>query len=214
MAIGDFVTQMGSNFVDSVTTLLPGIVAAIVVILLGYVVGKIIGRIVKKIIVKLRIVEFISKELGMKTVLGRWDIPYFLALVIQWYVFVLFLSPAADVVSMPGIAAFLLTLALWIPNLIAALIVAFVGIVVAQYVERVIVETKAQGAPVVALVVKIVIIVMVALMAIKQTGVDVSLAEGSFLLIVAGIMLAFGISFGLGLQAEAQNIIKKLKTHL
>ena len=51
-------------------------------------------------------------------------------------------------------------------------------------------------------------------MALDQIGVNVKLAENAFLIILAGIMLALAIAFGLGMKDEAGDIVKKMKKKL
>ena len=55
-------------------------------------------------------------------------------------------------------------------------------------------------------------------MALRQVGVDVRVAESTFLLVVGGIMLAlalmFGIGFGLAMKETARGTIKSIKRKL
>ena len=207
-------TEVGLELWNSFLELVPGLLAAIIVLLLGFIVGKIIGGLVRALVEKLRIMEFLKKQLNIEKAIGKMDVPHILEVIVQWYVFVLFLTPAAELVMLPGLSVFLLQLSLWIPNLIAAVLLLLVGIIVAQYVAMIIMHTKSAGAELVAVAVKVVIVVMAVLMAIKQTGIDVSLAENSFLLVVAGIMLAFAIAFGKAGEEEAGSMIKKFKKHI
>jgi len=64
---------------------------------------------------------------------------------------------------------------------------------------------------------KVVIIVMVFILALKQIGVEVSILENTFMMVIGalaiGIALALGIGLGLGLRKESETIIKDLRKH-
>ncbi|MCH8049621.1 hypothetical protein IH979_02825 [Patescibacteria group bacterium] len=120
--------------------------------------------------------------------IGKFQLSGFLGLLIKWYVFVLFLTPSAALVKLPALSSFLLSAALWIPNLIAAVLVALVGLIAADYVALKVRETKIKSSGIVASVAKIVIIVFTLIIALGQISIDVSVAENSFLVILAGIL--------------------------
>ena len=104
--------------------------------------------------------------------------------------------------------------ALWIPSLIAAVIVALVGLIAADYVAAKVTEVKAKSSGIIANTLKLVIVVFTLIIALSQLGVDVSIAENTVLIIIAGIMLALGIGFGLAFKDEAKAIIKDVKKKL
>ena len=85
----------------------------------------------------------------------------------------------------------------------------------ADYISMKIKDTKAKSAGIIATFTKIVIIIFVLLIALDQIGLKVSIAQSSFLIILAGIMLGIalmiGIGFGLGLKDEAKKAIKTIK---
>ena len=142
------------------------------------------------------------------------ELSHFLGLIVKWYIFVLFLGPAAALVQLPAMTAFLNSAALWIPNLIAAIIVALVGLIAADYVAAKVHEVNAKSSAIIANVLKLVIVVFTLIISLSQLGIDVSIAQNTLLLIVAGIMLAIGLGFGLALKDEAKSIIKDLKKKL
>ena len=69
-----------------------------------------------------------------------------------------------------------------------------------------------------AIVLKWVIIILVALIALRQVGVETGILENTFLLVVGalagGLALALGISLGLGLKKDAEGLIKDVKKAL
>ena len=53
------------------------------------------------------------------------------------------------------------------------------------------------------------------MIALEQIGVNISIAENTFLILVGAVALAFalavGIGFGLAMKDEAKNILKQIK---
>ncbi len=202
----------------SVVQMLPGLVAGIVILLFGYLVAQIVAYVMQKIVVRGKLDKWLFERTGLKSVVGRFDLAEFVHTIAKWYVFILFLPAAAEVINLEGLSNLLRVLAMWIPNLIMAVVLSLLGYVIAEYASNQIVATRAKGAGVVADVAWGVIVVFTAIMALQQVSVSVSLAESTFLLLIAGVVfavaLAVGLGFGLALKDEAVVQLKKLKKML
>ncbi|MBD3164355.1 hypothetical protein GF323_04090 [Candidatus Woesearchaeota archaeon] len=196
---------------QSTMVLLPGLIAAILILIFGYLVGALIGAVVKKILVKTKVVSLVVDKIGLKKEIGKWNLTGFLALITKWYIFIIFLNPAAQVVSLHTLSNFFNAVALWIPNIILAVIIVMAGYVLAEYLAKKIKETKARKTSLLASAAKLITMVFVVLIALKQIGINVSVAESTFLIILAGVMLGLAIAFGLGMKDEAKDIVRKVR---
>ncbi len=199
---------------NDIVAALPGVIAAILLLLFGYLVGALIGHIVKKVLDKTKVISIIIKKLGLNQELGKWDISGFFGLIVKWYIFIVFLNPAAQVVSLSTLSIFFSSVALWIPNIILAIVIALAGYILAEYIAKKIRETKAKKNSLMAQGAKIITIIFVALIALKQIGIEVSVAETSFLIMLGGVMLALAIAFGLGFKDEARGIVKEIRKRI
>ena len=203
---------------DGIISTAPGVVAAILILIVGYIIAVIIGKIVDTALQKIDFDKWVLEKTTAKKALGAFQLSRFLALITKWYVFILFLPPAANVIALQPLATFLLAVALWVPSVIVAVILALFGVVAAMYVERKIVETKAKAAKIVGSSAKWIIYVFTALIVLDQIGVKVAVAQSSFLIILAGVMLAIalilGIGFGWAFRDEAKKIIQDIKRKL
>ncbi len=197
---------------------LPGLIGAIIILIVGYLVAELIGHIVRKIVEQTRLVSLLSKKTNAKKFLGGFDLTYFLGAVAKWYVFILFLNPAAEITNLKTLSVFFINLAIWVPSLIAAVAFGVIGFMFAQYVEAAVLKTKATGAAIIAEVLKVVILIFAAILALAQLGINVMLAQSSFLIVLSGVVfaiaLALGIGFGLGLKDEAKSMVKNLRRRL
>ena len=199
---------------DGLYTVIPGVIAAIVLLILGYIVGAILGHVVKKVLVHTRIIELAIKKVGLEREMGRWNLPDFFGLIVKWYVFVIFLNPAAQVVKLTSLAEFFSDAALWIPNVILAVIIALAGYVLAEYIAQKIRKVRSKQKSLMASTAKALTLIFVALIVLRQIGIAVSVAENAFLIVLAGVMLGLAIGFGLALKEDAKNVIKELRKHL
>ena len=66
-------------------------------------------------------------------------------------------------------------------------------------------------------IIKAVLVILVAIIALKQIGLQVEILENTFLLIVgafaAGLAIALGVSLGLGMKDSAKGMVKSFKKY-
>jgi len=203
---------------DSFLNIFPGIVAAIVILIIGWIVARIVGVVVEKICKQIKLDQLVFERTKLAKVAGKFKLSEFLGLITKWYVFILFLPPTANIINLQPLSTFLLSVAFWIPNVILGLVIAFIGFVAADYIAEKIVETKAKYANMLADIVKIILIIFILIIALKQMKLDISIAESSFLIILSGFMLAIslalGIGFGLAMKDDAKPLIRRIRKKL
>ncbi|NQV08849.1 hypothetical protein HQ529_03290 [Candidatus Woesearchaeota archaeon] len=199
------------NLWNGLVTTLPGILASLVVLILGWLFAVVISWVVKHVLHKIKLDEHVIEKTHLSKHVGKFNLTNFLATITKWYVFILFLPSAAGLINLTKLSEFLMTVSLWVPNLIVAIVLALLGFLTIEYVGDKVSETKAKGAHLIASVIKVIILIFVAIIALEQVGINVAIAENSFLIILAGIMLALGLGFGLGLKDEAKSLISNLK---
>src|SRR3989344_9576673 len=138
-----FVSQLGASIIEplfsiwtSIVTTVPGIIGAVLVILFGYLVGVLFGRFVQELLDRVKAEKWLVEKTNLVSVLGYFKLSKFVGLITKWYVFILFLPPAASIIELEPLAAFLLQIATWVPSVIAAVLIALIGLMAAKYVEK------------------------------------------------------------------------------
>ncbi len=190
---------------DGVQQAVPGILGAIVVLVVGYMVAWLVAWLVRNFFERTGLDQWIVKKTNLDILFGQLHLSGFLAALAKWFTFVAFVPSAAGLLTgMDMLADFLREAALWIPNVIAAVLLGLVGYAVANYVAAAIVKTKAKGASVIGDGARMVIYVFTVLSALRQVGVNVQIAESAILLVLGGVMLAIAIGFGLALKDFAR----------
>ncbi len=199
----------------SFKTILPGLIAAIIVLIIGYFVALIIGHVVKLILEKIGLDAKLRKAKLVKSI-GHTHWPNIFGEITKWYIFIIFLQVAVDLLALGTLTSLLDRLVRWLPNVIAAVLVFLVGLAVAQFVEiKVSEHSQMRGMKMSGSILKIVIMILVTVVGLKQLGIEVSLLENLVLIVVAalaiGLALALGISLGLGMKNDASRWLVDFK---
>lgn len=213
----DAVYVAGQNLLTSVTELLPGLIAAILVFLLGWVIAILVSRIFRRILKTIKLEEAL-KEHKVEDALGTVKISDVLTKIVKYYILLIFLQAAASLVWLGTISSFLMMVLLFVPVLIAGILVVLVSVILGEYLKEMIIELS--KSPMVKLsgrVVKLLVIYVGVTMGLATIGFNTTLITGIFLTILQGIVyglaLAIGIAFGLGGQDDAKDMIKSSRKH-
>jgi|SRR3989344_1952665 len=195
--------------------ILPGIVAAIIILIIGYFVAMGLGHLVRIILERAGLNKYMEKH-KMASVVGHIRASNVFGEVIKWYVFIIFIQAAVDLLSLGTLSSVLNNFVLWLPNVIVAAVVIIFGVGIAHYVGIKVEEhTEMKGTKFLSRLLKIAIIFMVIVVSLSQIGVDVSILENTFLILIGalaiGIALALGIGLGRSVTINGRNIVKDLE---
>ena len=193
----------------------PDLIGAIIVLIIGTFVAVILGHALRIILEKTRLDETVKKAQLTKAI-GHTQLSSLAGELLKWYIIIVFLGAAVDLIHLGPLSDLLTRFILWLPHVLVAVIVMLFGLVVAHYVELKVGEhTDVKGMSLSARVLKWILIVMFALIAVRQIGVDVSFLENTLLIVLgtlsAGVALALGIGLGLGLKRQGEDFVKNLK---
>ncbi len=217
-----FITETSGAIINPLSAIwvavvnqLPNIVAAIIVLIIGVFVAVILGHAVRVILEKLRVDEYVRKAKLTKTI-GHTHVPAITGELFKWYIIIMFLQEAVARLDLGVLSTLLGRFVGWLPDVLVAVVVLLFGIAAANYVQIKIAEHSNQrGAKASGVILKVTIVVMMILVALRQIGADVTLLENTFMLIIGalavGIALALGIGLGLGLRKESESIVKDIR---
>ncbi len=199
----------------SFVNVLPGIVAAIIVLIVGYFIALGIGHLVRLVLEKAGLDDYWQKAHVPRAV-GHTVLSALFGEITKWYVFIIFLQTAVGLLNLGALSNVLNRFVLWLPNLILAAIVIVFGVMLVHYVGiKVEQHTKMKGVRILSRITKLVLGIIVLIIALKQIGVDVSVLENTFLILVAafavGIAIALGVGLGKSLNVESKSIVNEIK---
>ncbi len=215
------ITDWGQAILTSFTTVLaqlfsfiPKLIGFLVILLVGWLIGKALGKAVTFLLRKVGFDNF-SNRIGLTRFeqrMGfRLDPADFLGQIVFWFVFLIFLVPAFESLGLTSVTNILNALIGYIPNVFVAILILFLGtllaIVVADIVRGATATARIGNPNVFAAIARWAIIIFAAFMALTQLQISPSIVNLLFGAIVFGSALAFGLAFGLGGRDAAQRLI-------
>lgn len=229
MATGDFVYNIGETgkfFLNPIQELaystwgaVFNVLGAILLLLIGYVLAGAIGFIVTFLLDKIGVNRYLQRA-QLTKVIGHTNVPNVLGEVTKWYIFIgVFLKQAALNLKFGALSTLLVDFAEWVPKVIAAILVFYALLALANIVQAKVVEhSKMKGVKTVANVLKGSILVIAFVIGLDQIGIDVQIVENLILIVVAGIAVGFalavGVGLGLGLKKEGESLVNTIKKSL
>ncbi|HDQ22360.1 MAG TPA: hypothetical protein ENN28_00100 [Candidatus Uhrbacteria bacterium] len=203
---------------DKVVAYLPNLIAALIILIVGVLIAKAIAKLIQKIVEAIKVDEYIRKinivqkieEGGTRVVFSQ-----ILAWLVKWFLYIALLIAISEILNLGQFTVFLKDVALYLPNVIIAVLILIVGLVLGYFIDDLIVRilkgAKAKLAPLAGVVAKYSIIIFAVLAALIQLKVAVTLIQTLFTAVVVMIALAGGLAFGLGGRDAAKEFIEKVK---
>jgi hypothetical protein len=210
------------NLWVGVINFVPNLVVALVILIIGWLIGALLGRAVWQVVKSLKIDEALRRA-GLETFLHRGgvrlDVGAFLGALVKWFVVVVFLVAALDVLGLSQVNLFLQEVVLgYLPRVLAAALVLLVGGVVGDVAGRIVVTAGrtagVHSAHFAGAIAKWAVWIFAILVALSQLGIATAFSQTLFTGVVIAISLALGLSFGLGGQEAAGRFIEKLRMEM
>ena len=190
------------------------LVLAAIIAALGYCVAWVVHWAVKKALDRAKIDKWMQKN-NLDKSIGYASVSSLGASLLKWYIFLIFLIPAMSYLSLGELTSLLSDIVKWLPKVIVGIVIVMVGLVIADFIADKLSKAKGPAIKHLNNIVRILIIIFVAVVALQEIGIYLRLAESTFLIILTGVVLALslalGIGFGLGAKEEAAAIVKQWK---
>lgn len=205
-----------------VVNFVPNLIVALVIFVVGWIIGAVLGRVVAQIINSLK-VDNALRSAGVEDVLSRAGFTLnsgsFVGALVKWFIIVVFLVAAVDVLGLTQVNIFLQEVVLlYLPQVIVAVLILLVAAVIAEVVQNVVAgAAKAahmESARFLGSVARWAIWIFAVLAALDQLGVATAFVQTLFTGVIVALALAFGLSFGLGGQEAAARYIEKLRNEI
>lgn len=220
----EYVDIIRSAFVDlwvQIMVLLPRLLFAVIVFIVGLVVAQVLKSLVERLVAMLKVDELMEKlevkDLFLKMGL-KLDVGAILGWLVKWFVIIFALIASADVLQWHQITLFLSQVIAYIPNVLIAIIILLVGVLLANFVQGVIISAvkaaQLQSVNFLSGIAKWSIIVFSFMAALVQLGIAQALIQTLFTGFVAMLALAGGLAFGLGGREHASRTLDYIRRDL
>jgi hypothetical protein len=203
---GDLLRQ----FVDAV----PRVATAIVILIIGIIIAKIVAGVIKRLLEKIQ-VDKLGDKLAEIDIVEKSNVRIKISKIISkfvYYILVLFFMIAsADALGMPAISNLVSDIINFIPNLVVAIIMLILGLLVAEALKNIVhTALKSLGIPSANMIANFVfyfILITVFVSALRQAAIETNFLETNLSILIAGVVFAFAIGYGLASKDLLKNII-------
>jgi Conserved TM helix len=195
---------------------IPKVLAFAVILVVGWFVAGLIARLAAALLRRIRFNEMAAhsgfssfvENVGVES-----DAAGFLASIVKWFIRLIVLVVAFDALGLPAVSDVLRQLLLWLPNLAVGLVVLVVGGLLANAAAGLVRGATSSAGfahpDLMANVARGAVWVFAIIIAVNQIGIAQELVNTLFMGAVALVVLALGLSFGLGGRDVAAKIVQK-----
>ncbi len=202
--------QMLADFIQ----VLPKIALALIILILGWILAKIIAGVVRKLLVKTPLDEAAEKlnsiDLVQKTNIKIIPSTVF-AKILYYFILLLSIVAAADVLSMEAISDLISDIIGFIPRILVAGIVLMIGIFIADFIKDMITTVcQSLGIPSAKMIGGFVFwfIFLTALVsAMGQAGIETDFIMSNLSMLLAGGVFAFALGYGIASRDMMANFL-------
>jgi hypothetical protein len=219
-SLTDQLSESTNEFWATVGDYLPKLFGALVLLVVALIVAKLAQWVVEKVLDVVgvnRITKNKNIARSLQTAEINVDLVSVTGRVAFWVVIIIFALTIADVLELTAMRDVINAILGYLPNVLAAVIVLTVTVAGARLVRDVVgaalrrmrVDYSSQ----VAAVAYYVLVVFGVLMAVEQLGFATTILAANLTIIVAGIVLALSLAFGLGGREVAGRMVEDAYSH-
>ena len=204
-SFGDtLIASFGEAFA-MILSAIPRILGFIVIVAVGWFLSSLIARGVTALLRAARF-EALMQKSGIGDFMSKMgtglDAAGIVAGIVKWMIRIVVLLVAFDVLGLPAASDVMRQLILWLPNLVVAMVVLFIGGIVAQALGNVVRAATAEGGftnpETLSNVARTAVWAFAIVIAVNQLGIATNLINALFTGVVGAAALAAGLAFGLG----------------
>jgi len=224
MVLSDWTTAVSDSWTaiwDRFVNFLPNLIGAMIILVIGWIIGMIVAMVIDRLF---RIIglQTLFEKAKVEDVLKKGsiekDTTSLLASVAKWIIYLVAFIAAANTLKLPDIASFLDRILAYLPSVVAAGAILLIGLVLAHFLSNVVKGAMSAAglmmSEAVAAIVRYSIIIFTFLAVLVQLGIAGSLINTLFIGLVAFLAIAGGLSFGLGGQGVAKELLEKIRKEL
>jgi hypothetical protein len=212
----DMFVDATREFLHQTAIFLPKLLLALFVVLIGWLLAKAVRFAVQR---GLRAVNFnvLTERAGTDNFLQqagmRGDTTTLFGLLAFWVVILAALIIAFNGLGLTYITDLLQRAVLFTPKLLVAMLLVIFGSYCARFVGNAVqnycVEAQIPDADILARLVRYLIMTLVVMIALSQVEIGGDIVQRTFLIILAGLMLALALAFGLGGKDWAAALLQR-----
>jgi hypothetical protein len=204
------------NFYENILQYLTNIMSFAVIFLAGLLLALIL-KLMALHFFRLIKVDALSERAGVTEMLGkggiREPVSSLVSRLVGWITIAVFFIIALSALAVPEVEHLLRTFFLYLPNVVAAVVILFVGYLLSNFLGRAsliaAVNADIRGSRIIGRLVKLGVFLLAVTMALEQLGLGKDTIIVTFAIIFGGVVLALSLAFGIGGQEAARKFLEK-----
>ena len=203
-----------TDVIGQMAAVLPNLVGALVVFVIGWILAKIVAKLIKRLLTAIKadaLAEKLNEIDFFKNTKFRFVPSVVLSKVAYYFIFLIFILAATDVLGMKAISDLMSDLINYLPNLLTAAVILMIGIMFADFIKNIVYSAaKSLGIPAAGLIGSFVfyfLFIGVAMTALDQARINTEYIQQNLTLLIGGLMLAFAFGYGLASKDMMANFI-------
>jgi hypothetical protein len=216
MELTTVVTGAWNVFATKITAFLPALIGAIIIFVAGWIIARLVKLGVERL---LKLVRFdrATEKAGVQEFLKKGDIvktpAEIVGTLVYWFIMILVIIASLDALGLPIVSDMLNSIFLYIPNVVAAIIVLVLGFLLGNLLSAV-VRTAASNAGLknadgLGKLSLYAIVFFSGAIALIQLGIGEEVVVSAFELAFGAAALALALAFGLGGRDVAADYLKR-----
>ncbi|MGL5982057.1 MAG: mechanosensitive ion channel [Cetobacterium sp.] len=187
----------------------PNLIGVALIIVIAIYFGKIIESIITNLLIGLKFDSYLEKA-GLKTLENNYSklVGKVSKIVILYFAII----QSIEILNFGSLQNLSLKLTLLLGDIFLGVVIVAIGIVIANYVCKMIKNTSLDNKEQISIVAKVAIIVFVGAMGLGQMGIANEIINLAFGFTVGALAIAFAIAFGIGGKDFAKEKLQKLNS--
>jgi hypothetical protein len=210
---GDAVMVSATEALQNFLGFLPALVGAILILVIGWIIAGLLAGLVERVLKTVGF-ERAANTTGISAFIERsgstWTASAIVAEIVKWFIRLIAIQAAASVLGLDQISQIINAILLWLPNLVVAIAIIVIGALIARFVSGLVRGTTGQmgftNPELLGSVAYYAILVFAVIAAVDQLGIAETVVNTLLIGLVAMVVLAAGLAFGLGGQQTAARI--------
>lgn len=190
------------------------ILGALAVLLIGWIVASLVARVTKRVLKGIGI-DRLAERLNQIEIIHKANLnivpSIFISKILYYLLFFIFIIAATDVLGMEAVTLLMGNLLNYIPKLLSALLVFVVGVLVADFLKKIVLTTcQSLGIPAAGTIANVVfyfLFLNVIMITLSQAGIDTNFIQDNISILLAGAVLAFAIGYGFASRQIVANFL-------
>lgn len=212
--LSEILRNIFSTLIGQFEDFVPRVLWCFIILAIGYFVARGVKIVVKQVLSRVgfdRIGERLNEIGIIKQLKTEVSLSEIVAKIFYYYLLLIFLTLATEKLGIDTITNMVLSLVNFIPKIIAGAIMLQIGIMLSDAIKSAVTALcksfNIASAKLIGNIAFVFFLIITFITALGQIGIETTLLESSFLLIIGGVVVAFAIGYGFASRDVLANVI-------